>query len=35
VHLSERQPKILFIMTDEERYPPVYESDVLRQFRRS
>lgn len=29
-----RRPNILLIMTDEERYPPCYESDALRTFRR-
>ncbi len=28
------QPNILLIMTDEERYPPLYESDTVRSFRR-
>ena len=29
------QPNILLIMTDEERYPPVYENDSVRAFRSS
>jgi arylsulfatase A-like enzyme len=29
------RPNILFIMTDEERYPPPYESDAVRSFRSS
>jgi arylsulfatase A-like enzyme len=28
-------PNVLLIMTDEERYPPPYESDVVRAFRRT
>jgi choline-sulfatase len=28
-------PNVLLIMTDEERYPPPYESDALREFRRT
>lgn len=30
-----QRPNILVIMTDEERYPPVYETEELRQFRRT
>lgn len=30
-----RRPNILLIMTDEERYPPCYETDALREFRRT
>ncbi len=29
------QPNVLLIMTDEERYPPPYESDAVKQFRRN
>ena len=29
------RPNILLIMTDEERYPPPYESDAVREFRRT
>ena len=29
------QPNVLLIMTDEERYPPPYESDAVRSFRQS
>ena len=29
------QPNVLLIMTDEERYPPPYESDEVREFRRT
>jgi arylsulfatase A-like enzyme len=29
------QPNILFIMTDEERYPPPYEREVVAEFRRT
>jgi arylsulfatase A-like enzyme len=29
------QPNVLLIMTDEERYPPPYESDAVREYRRT
>ena len=32
--MAERRPNILVIMTDEERYPPPYEDEALRQWRR-
>jgi arylsulfatase A-like enzyme len=32
--MSARQPNILIILTDQQRYPTVYESDELRRFRR-
>ncbi len=31
--MTAKRPNILVIMTDEERYPPVYETDALRAFR--
>ena len=31
--MSAQQPNILIILTDQQRYPPVYESDELRRFR--
>jgi choline-sulfatase len=31
--MTTKRPNILVIMTDEERYPPVYETDALRAFR--
>jgi len=31
--VEHRRPNILVIMTDEERYPPSYESEALRRFR--
>jgi len=31
----DNRPNILVIMTDEERYPPLYETDAIRQFRQS
>lgn len=33
--MTDRRPNVLFIVTDEERYPPVYETEELRQFRRT
>ena len=33
--MPDRRPNILFIMTDEERYPPVYETDSIRRFRQT
>jgi len=33
--MPERRPNVLLIMTDEERYPTVYEDDALRRFRRA
>jgi arylsulfatase A-like enzyme len=33
--MSTSRPNVLFIMTDEERYPPPYEADVLAEFRRT
>jgi len=32
--VEHRRPNILVIMTDEERYPPSYEDEALRRFRR-
>lgn len=32
---SGRAPNVLFVMTDEERYPPPYEYDELEEFRRT
>ena len=32
--MEHRRPNILVIMTDEERYPPIYEDEALRRFRR-
>lgn len=31
--MASARPNILLIMTDEERYPPVYETDAVRHFR--
>lgn len=31
--MTAKRPNILLIMTDEERYPPVYETDEIRRFR--
>ena len=31
----ERRPNILFLLVDEQRYPTVYESDALKQFRKT
>ncbi|WP_437330109.1 sulfatase-like hydrolase/transferase [Sorangium sp. So ce381] len=33
--MVHRRPNILVVMTDEERYPPVYETDAIREFRRT
>jgi arylsulfatase A-like enzyme len=33
--MSDRRPNVLVIMTDEERYPPPYEDDAIRRFRRA
>jgi arylsulfatase A-like enzyme len=33
--MAAARPNILVILTDEERYPPVYENDDLRSFRRA
>jgi arylsulfatase A-like enzyme len=35
VNMEKGRPNILVIMTDEERYPPLYEADSVRQFRRT
>ncbi len=32
---SPRRPNILFLLVDEQRYPTVYESEALKEFRRS
>jgi len=32
--MQRRPPNVLLILTDEERYPPIYEDDDLRRFRR-
>jgi choline-sulfatase len=29
------RPNVLFVMTDEERYPPPYEAEALAEFRRT
>ena len=31
--MQRRRPNVLVIMTDEERYPPIYETDAIRRFR--
>jgi arylsulfatase A-like enzyme len=33
--MAASRPNVLFIMTDEERYPPPYETDALAEFRRT
>ncbi len=33
--MSRQRPNILIISTDEERYPPIYETEAIRQFRLS
>lgn len=33
--MERRHPNVLLIMTDEERYPPIYEDAALREFRRT
>ena len=33
--MTTTRPNVLFIMTDEERYPPPYEMDALAEFRRT
>jgi arylsulfatase A-like enzyme len=33
--MTASRPNVLFIMTDEERYPPPYEQDALAEFRRT
>jgi arylsulfatase A-like enzyme len=33
--MTASRPNVLFIMTDEERYPPPYEADALAEFRRT
>lgn len=33
--MTAKRPNILVIMTDEERYPPLYETEAVRQFRRT
>lgn len=33
--MQQRRPNILIISTDEERYPPCYETDAIREFRRT
>jgi arylsulfatase A-like enzyme len=32
---ARSRPNVLFVMTDEERYPPPYEADALAEFRRT
>lgn len=33
--MATRRPNVLFLMTDEERYPPPYETEALAEFRRT